>query len=165
MRTSQVNAKDIRKVFGKSSLLWIITNSYHNVGNVSDYANIYQFTKKDFENDSDLCAILYGRTNSQGVFKSTKIVTNVLANHYFNHAIECISIADLQEYASENGYNNLGIAIEYYLIDKFNGKHGSQKQDKQLKQDILIRGHYIQVKCSLATETTKLSYSTTNDKI
>ena len=165
MKTIQVKAEDIKKIFGKSSRLWLVVNAYHDIGNVSEYANIYEFEKKDFEKDSDLCAILYGRVNSNGVFKSTKIVTNVLASKYINHAIDCISITDLQEYASENGYNNLGIAVEYYLMDKFNGKHGSQKQDKVLKQDILIKGHYIQVKCSLATKTTKLSYSTTNDKI
>lgn len=162
---TMVSAEDVKKVFGKSSLLWVITNSYHDVGNVSDYANIYQFTKKDFEKNPDLRALIYGRVNSKGTFKSCKVVTNSLATNFINHAIDCISIADLQIYASDNGYNNLGIAVEHYLIEKFGGKHGTEKQDKKLKQDVLINGHFIQIKCSLATDKTNLSYSTTNDNV
>ena len=161
----KVNVNDIKKIFGKSSILWLIVNSYHDIGNTSPYANIYEFKKKDFEKNPDLASLIYGRTNSKGVFKSCKIVTNSLANNFIEYAIDCISIGDLQEYAVKNGYNNLGIAVEYYLIDKFNGKHGTQKQDKKLKQDVLINNHFIQIKCSLATDKTSLSYSTTNDRI
>lgn len=162
---TKVSSEDVKKVFGKSSILWLITNSYHDVGKTSDYANIYQFTKKDFEKNPDLCALIYGRVNSKGVFKSCKVVTNSLANSFIKYAIDCISIADLQTYASDNGYTNLGVAVEYYLVEKFNGKHGTEKQDKLLKQDVLINGHFIQIKCSLATDKTNLSYSTTNDRI
>ena len=157
-----VNANDIKKVFGNSSILWLAVNAYHN-----DLENIcvYEFSKKDFEHDKDLCAIVYGRVNSKGAFKSCKLTTNLLNKLYGEKVKHIVSLSALQEFASENNYNNLGVALEYFLVFLFDGKHGTQKQDKQRKQDIFIDGHFIQLKTSLQTEKTKRRYSTTNDKI
>lgn len=156
--------KDIKKVCPNSEL-WIITNSYHNRGDVSPYASIYRITNTDMKNSDDLCSLLYGRLNSKGVFKSCKIVANSLANNFTNLFFDCFAISDLIEYMNKNSYNNLGIAIEYFICEKYGAKHCSIKQDKKMKQDIFYNGHYIQVKCSIATDSTKGSYSTTNDKI
>jgi hypothetical protein len=151
----------LSKIFGRSSLLWLVINSYHD----SSYATVYEFTKKDFETDNDLKAIIFERTNSFGVFKGTKQVANVLCNVYAQkHAIDFFPIADLENYCAENDFSNLGVACEYYLIDRLGGKHGSTKMDKNNMVDLHINGHYIQLKCSLCTEKTDKSYSTTNCK-
>ena len=161
-----VNPKNIAKLFNGDKYLAIVTNSYHEYGYVSEYANIYLFTKEDFLNDKDLCALLFGRTNSKGIFKSCKIVTNNLFRFYMKNYYDTFCIVDLVEYATTYGFSNLGIAIEHFLVNKYNGKHASIKEDKGAqKRDILIDSHFWQIKCSLATAKTKLSYSTTNDKI
>lgn len=150
---------------GDSRDIVIITNSYHARGDVSDIANIYKFTSADLDADENIGVLLYGRTNSAGVFKSCKTVTNSLHNNYNRFAVDCFSIAKLIAYMHENNYANLGIAVEHYLCDFFGAKKCSEKQDKNRKQDLFWNGHFCQVKCSLATATTNGSYATTNDHI
>lgn len=155
----------IDKIMGKSTELTIVVNSfdtYENKVNLN-VALIYKFTKKELKNNTDLASLIFGRTNSYGVFKATSKVCEILNKHYIDNVIDIIMIDDIKTYTQENNYTNMGIAIEYYLIDKFNAKHGTEKQDKVLKQDLLLNGHYTQVKCSLATAETKGSFSTTNN--
>ena len=160
-----INFNHVLDVMGKSSELYIIINSYDDYDSKTDLktAIVYRFTKTELKKDMDLTALIFGRSNSFGVFKGSAVTAKTLNHRYINNAIDVIMIDDLQQYATTNNHSNLGIAVEYYLIDKFNGKHGTQKQDKELKQDCLINGHYVQIKCSLATENTKGSFSTTNN--
>lgn len=158
MKFKEVSIDFIDKVMGKSTKLWLVVNANHED---LETAIIYEFSKAELKKNTDLASFIFGRINSVGAFKSTKLVTNILATNYINHAIDVVNISDIQKIADNKGVN-LGVAVEYLLADKFDGKHGTIKQDKELKQDIICRHSTIQIKCSLQTATTKKSYSTTN---
>lgn len=171
-RFENVEMNEIQKVKGLSSGMILITNAIHTSHtSAEDIINAYVFDREILASDADLRSITYGRVNSKGSFKACKIVVNTLARYYGNNAKFFITVGELQKIAEENNCN-LGVAVEIWLCSTGFFKHGTVKQDKAQKIDIIATSEFLgnerkryQVKASICTDKTKGSYATSNGKI
>ena len=153
-----VDENKVKQVLGNSTVLMLCINALY-AGKVDlNTAKVYYIPKADLLKDENLRSVIFGRVNSIGTFKGTSTTVKILERFYSHYAVDVIDINTFDTFAKN--YSNFGVALEYWYS---NSKHGSMFQDRVKKQDIRMNGHYIQCKCSLATERTKGSFATTNN--
>lgn len=168
---SSVTKKDIKeKIEGFSGGIVVVTTfGFKNVNNVVAYF----LSSSDLNNDT-LRSMLFGRVTSNGEIKLVKKEVEYLANNWAMNTLPdgCSSICNYQHTTCANlradmiahDEMNVGGAGERFVMALTNGKHGTKKQDKNQKIDIISSdGKRWQVKTCICDE--KGSYSITNGSV
>lgn len=162
-KREKVNLDNIKKdILGMSGNLLIATNSEW----MSDYIVIYSIPSSVIRSDDDLVYNLFGRTATNHAAKNDKQCINILNWYYKKYLLEyVINVNELEKIALEKNVN-FGFAMEDFLVNTGDFKHGSQKQDKR-KIDLIStkNGKLYQLKTSVVKPGNHGSAGTTNGRI
>ncbi len=163
MEYIEVDTSDIKKVLGFSGGLIVATNVFYG----SNTVIILKFKTADFRADSILRAVLFGQKNTYGKMILTEKAIEYIMFKYSEWAgrggyeIARTTIDTLRNY-----HNNLGRAVELFLVDKCNYKLASYKQDTKQKIDVIdSSGARWQIKSSIGTPESHNKPSINNGKI
>lgn len=161
-KREQITAKSTKTISGKSSMLVLLTN----IGHDSETIGIYEIPFKEIRKNEDLRYMLFGRTISMHALKMDKTSNNYLLEN-FSHCLRTDFFMSREKFKTlkEKKAVDGGTLFEMMYLELVGGKHGTEKEDINLKIDIHRKDRVkCQLKASIAYVNNHGSYSITNGK-
>lgn len=161
-KREQITAKSTKAVSGMASLLVLLTN----IGHDSETIGIYEIPFKEIRKNDNLRYMLFGRTISEHALKMDKACNNYLLEN-FSHCLRTDFFMNRERFEALKEKKSVdgGTLFEMLYLELVGGRHGTKKEDENLKIDIHKKDR---VKCQLKASVCYInnhgSYSTTNSK-